>query len=1138
MANENVIQANFNGFYKVMTDPAWLIDHGMQLAISGIDLPSEFECHFSNSRSVAAKRQIGEDGVVTIPDEYFLSNADQIFCWIYLHPTEDSGVTEYEIVIPLRKRSNVTPSEPTQEQQDIVDQAIAALNVAMAATSADAESASESATSAQAAADSVLNMTVSAETLSAGSSATVEKTVHDGVFNLEFGIPQGAKGDTGAQGPQGEQGIQGIQGEKGDKGDKGDTGATGPQGPTGATPNITIGTVQTLLPTQDATATITGTAEDPVLNLGIPKGYSGDANNLAADYSSTKTYAVGDYCIYNGSLYRCTAAITTAEAWTAGHWTAAVLGDDVGDLKSAFNRFVTTDKSYELAELESLIIPADTMPQSVTFDITPGASDDKIITNKVVSGKIPYTPESNGIKYLNTSNGFIDSITGSDCYILFHITDLTIAEFALQGAGVKHVYTEQGIDTGGKKVTSAGWYYVLTTDGFATGYYSKNTYTIDHMVAVDSAELSTRYPDITWDISTFIANFPAIKYGGLAPGETYTPAGVQGEINITHDGTTTSYFGTSVTATVYAGDEIVAVQGSVEFAIRVPVEYVKSVNGITPDATGNVNISGVGSSNLYARYALAKAKRMELNIIGEATDSEIAQMTPTVNDAVVYRTQNVHGLYKDIVCDGDILYYDGADWCTLRLDPSTFDTQHNDRFYDVVIVGGGAGGIGAAYALKDSNYKVCVVERLDTLGGTHVNAGVVQMLSSPAPDFLKDVLEEITTNKPQMISANSVKSYGEPNESAFDKAWRGSLITPSDGRGTTYTVNPWTLSGKYYKDLTDAGVDILCGFEFVSLEETSGVVNNITVKNRHTGDVEKIWGWYFIDATSFGSLCTYNKTLGTDYYNGTDPRSRFNESAIPSDYAGEVGVVNNAEADYMYEVTSSTVPAPLCKPTNAYAAKQGLWDIPNAISKTIKILSTDGSDRAGQYIFSDYSFALNQAKNRTMDHFKKYFGDESVNRFIMPMPLIGMRETNRIRCEATFTQNDLTTTATSSNYQSNHYVALASWNIDLHNMRGIDENSLPTPSRLCGIPYEALIPIAYNNVLVASKCYGSSHIGLAYARLTKTCMSLGYAAGKAVGLAIADGWLEDLRDVDIDDLQTAVCIGDMLVDIETYYDLS
>ena len=177
MANENVIQATFDGFYKTYTEPSWLIDHGMELSISGIDLPDEFECHFSNSRSVAAKRQIGENGVVAIPDEYFLSNAAQIFCWIYLHPTVDSGVTEYEIVIPLRPRPNVDPAEPTQEQQDIVDQAIAALNVAMAATSADAASASESATaasnSASAALTSEQNASASASAAAGSASAAL-----------------------------------------------------------------------------------------------------------------------------------------------------------------------------------------------------------------------------------------------------------------------------------------------------------------------------------------------------------------------------------------------------------------------------------------------------------------------------------------------------------------------------------------------------------------------------------------------------------------------------------------------------------------------------------------------------------------------------------------------------------------------------------------------------------------------------------------------------------------------------------------------------------------------------------------------------------------------------------------------------
>lgn len=58
---------------------------------------------------------------------------------------------------------------------------------------------------------------------------------------------------------------------------------------------------------------------------------------LADDYSTSKTYAVGDYVIYSGNLYRCTTAITTAEAWTAAHWTRAQVGPDLDDLKSALD---------------------------------------------------------------------------------------------------------------------------------------------------------------------------------------------------------------------------------------------------------------------------------------------------------------------------------------------------------------------------------------------------------------------------------------------------------------------------------------------------------------------------------------------------------------------------------------------------------------------------------------------------------------------------------------------------------------------------------------------------------------------------------------------------------------------------------
>lgn len=56
----------------------------------------------------------------------------------------------------------------------------------------------------------------------------------------------------------------------------GPEGPQGPTGETGKTPNIQIGEVATLEPETKATASITGTLEEPRLNLGIPKGEQGD----------------------------------------------------------------------------------------------------------------------------------------------------------------------------------------------------------------------------------------------------------------------------------------------------------------------------------------------------------------------------------------------------------------------------------------------------------------------------------------------------------------------------------------------------------------------------------------------------------------------------------------------------------------------------------------------------------------------------------------------------------------------------------------------------------------------------------------------------------------------------------------------
>jgi len=103
---------------------------------------------------------------------------------------------------------------------------------------------------------------VAAANTAATNAQNVADTVQQKLDNGDFVGPQGPKGDTGATGPQGE------------------TGATGA---TGATPNLQIGTVATGNPGTDVEASISGTAENPLLNLKIPRGADGSGSVSTVD---------------------------------------------------------------------------------------------------------------------------------------------------------------------------------------------------------------------------------------------------------------------------------------------------------------------------------------------------------------------------------------------------------------------------------------------------------------------------------------------------------------------------------------------------------------------------------------------------------------------------------------------------------------------------------------------------------------------------------------------------------------------------------------------------------------------------------------------------------------------------------------
>ena len=118
-----------------------------------------------------------------------------------------------------------------------------------------------------------------------GITPTIGKNGNWYLGNTDTGKPsRGAGGTPGAAGASGKDGSPGADGKDGITpaiGENGnwylgntDTGKPS-RGENGAVPDIQIGTVTTLPAGSDATASMGGTAENPLLNLGIPKGADG-----------------------------------------------------------------------------------------------------------------------------------------------------------------------------------------------------------------------------------------------------------------------------------------------------------------------------------------------------------------------------------------------------------------------------------------------------------------------------------------------------------------------------------------------------------------------------------------------------------------------------------------------------------------------------------------------------------------------------------------------------------------------------------------------------------------------------------------------------------------------------------------------
>ena len=124
------------------------------------------------------------------------------------------------------------------------------------------------------------------------------------------------------------------------------------------------------------------------------------AAKSAEEYDPAATYAVGAYGTKDGKLYRCTTAITAAEAWNAAHWTETSVGAEIAAAYAALTAHTgNTTAHLTASERTAWNGKANTVTLTCTVPVSWTASGDYFWQNVSVPGMMAADNPTPGVLF-------------------------------------------------------------------------------------------------------------------------------------------------------------------------------------------------------------------------------------------------------------------------------------------------------------------------------------------------------------------------------------------------------------------------------------------------------------------------------------------------------------------------------------------------------------------------------------------------------------------------------------------------------------------------------------------------------------------------------------------------------------------
>ena len=417
---------------------------------------------------------------------------------------------------------------------------------------------------------------------------------------------------------------------------------------------------------------------------------------------------------------------------------------------------------------------------------------------------------------------------------------------------------------------------------------------------------------------------------------------------------------------------------------------------------------------------------------------------------------------------------------------------------DVVIAGGGPGGLGAALAAARSGARVVLCERYGFLGGNFTTAVVGTVCGLYA--------NRGTDEAPAFELA--VGGIAEEITSALSARGAGMGPIPFKDHTAVFIYQAWAAKRLFDHLVTNEDrIELLLHTTVADAMVVDGIMTALVVATKR--GLKAITGKVFIDATGDADVSVYAGVpteIGLrgarQYASMQFLMQRVDDSAVFTANAALASVIAEHGA-HLSRDGGAVVPT--FRPGEFWGAMTRVRNPDGSPIDTTDIRQATWGELEGRRLAEE---AADFLRAHVQGFESSFLSDTAV--------ALGVRETRHVIGEYTLTGDDVSTGA-----RFDDAIGACAWPQEYHvEGRSTQYRFLP-PGTTYQVPFRSLRPQGVANLLVAGRCISADHHALASVRVMAPCLVMGEAAGNAATIAARDSGGR-IADVDVAELQDAL----------------